>query len=97
MVNVIERFLEDEISSQELYEDIYAFITSFHIRNGEFEGNRYIIKKMDQLNFIIYLEDIYPDDNHREISCCHSIYRENLLNTINKYAKKQGFKLNSSY
>jgi hypothetical protein len=46
--NVIERFLDDEILHQELYEEIINFITSFHIRNGEFEGNYFIIKKMDQ-------------------------------------------------
>ncbi len=50
---------------------------------------------MDQLNFFIFPEDIYPDENHREISYCTSIYRVKLLNEINKYAKKQGFKLKS--
>lgn len=50
---VIKRFLEDEISSQELYEVMFDFIDSVHIRNGEFEGNYFIIKKMDLNNFII--------------------------------------------
>lgn len=97
MINVIERFLEDEISTQELYDDILNFITSFHIRNGEFEGNYFIIKKMDQINFFIFAENIYPDDNHREIPYSTSIYRESLIKQINEYAKKQGLKLNGSY
>lgn len=84
---VIKRFLEDEISSQELYEAIYDFIDSVHIRNGEFEGNYFIIKKMDLINFIIYAENIYPDENHREIPYSTSIYKENLLKEINERAR----------
>lgn len=90
MSNLIERFLDDEISSQELYESIYDFVTSFHIRSGEFEGNYYIIKKMDRDNFFIFPENIYPD-NHREIPNCISVYRDNLVNNINAHALKQAF------
>ncbi len=32
------------------------FINSYEIRKGEFEGNVYIIMKMDRENFIIFLE-----------------------------------------
>ena len=91
----IKRFLEEEISSQELYEAIFDFIHSVHIRNGEFEGNYYIIKKMDLDNFIIYAENIYPDDNHREIPYSTSIYKENLLNEINKKARANNYLLKS--
>jgi hypothetical protein len=91
----IKRFLEDEISSQELYEAILYFVNSVHIRNGEFEGNYYIIKKMDLDNFIIYAENIYPDDNHREIPYSTSIYKENLLNEINKKARANKYLLKS--
>ncbi|MCD9020569.1 hypothetical protein K7P76_01955 [Cohnella sp. NL03-T5] len=94
MINVIEKFLDNEISSQELYESIYEFITSFHIRNGEFEANYFIIKKMDVNNFIIFPEDIYPD-NSRGISYCISIYKEDLISKINERAKKQGFNVRS--
>ncbi|KIV57784.1 hypothetical protein AM501_04425 [Aneurinibacillus migulanus] len=93
-MNVIERFLDDEISSQELYESIYDFITSFHIRKGEFEANYFIIKKMDTLNFMIFPENIYPD-NHREIPYCVSIYKDDLITKINAYARKQGFNVKS--
>ena len=60
-MDIILKFLQAEISSQELYEEIYKFIDSYHIRNGEFEGNEYVIKKMDQDNFIIFPEYIYED------------------------------------
>lgn len=96
MINAIERFLDDEISNQELYEAIVDFITHPHIRNGEFEGNYFIIKKMDPINFFIYAENIFPD-NHREIPYSASIYCDNLISFINEHAKNQGFKLRGSY
>lgn len=85
----IERFLKDEISSQKMYESIYDFITSLHVRNGEFEGNYYIIKKMDVINFIIYPENIYPN-KQREIPSCFSIYKDDLIAKINLRALDQG-------
>jgi len=94
MANLIERFLDDEISSQELFESIYDFVSSFHIRSGEFEGNYYIIKKMDRDNFIIFPENVFPD-NHREIPNCFSIYKDELIKIINSHAKKQGFNVRS--
>ncbi|MNT35491.1 hypothetical protein D3C72_1715210 [compost metagenome] len=90
MSTLIERFLDDEISSQELYDSIYEFVTSFHIRSGEFEGNYYIIKKMDFDNFFIFPENIFPD-SHREIPNCVTIYKDELINVINAQAKKQAF------
>ena len=92
MIDVMERFLNDEISSQELYEDIINFINSFHIRMGEFEGNYYIIKKMDSINFIIYAENIFPD-GHREIPYSINVYKDRLLEMIQSYAMKKGLKI----
>ena len=85
-MNVLEGFLQAEINTQELYEDIMSFITSYHIRSGEFEGNEYIIKKMDQTNFILFPE--YIDANEeREIHGAISVYRNNLIREINAYAQ----------
>lgn len=92
MVNVIERFLEDEICSQELYDAIIDFIVSPHIRNGEFEANYFVIKKMDVNNFFIFPEDIFPD-NSRGISYCASCYKVDLISKINKYAEEKGIKI----
>ena len=75
-----------------LYVDILRFITSVNIRTGEYEGNRYVVKKMDLKNFIIYAEDLYHD-NHREIAHCTSIYRDNLIEVIQEYAKTKGHTL----
>lgn len=87
-MNVMEGFLQSEINTQELYEEIMNFITSYHVRNGEFEGNEYIIKKMDQTNFIIFPE--YEDEGgEREIHAAEAVYRENLIKRINEYASKK--------
>ncbi|KOO43054.1 hypothetical protein [Priestia koreensis] len=73
-MNVLKGFLQAEINTQELYKDIMSFITSYHIRCGEFEGNEYIIKKMDQTNFILFPEYI-DADGEREIHGAISVYR----------------------
>lgn len=48
---------------------------------------------MDQINFIIFPEDIYPNTGDREISYCTSIYKNTLITRINEYAKTQGIKV----
>ena len=88
----MENFLQAEINTQELYQDIIAFVKSHHIRSGEFEGNEYIIKKMDQTNYIIFSE--YEDnDGNREIYAAKSIYRNCLIKQINEYATSKGISL----
>lgn len=88
----MDSFLQAEINNQALYDDIIYFITSFHIRNGEFEGNEYIIKKMDQINFIIFSE--YEDNaGVREIHFAEAIYRKMLIKKINEYAITKGIKI----
>lgn len=88
-MDIMASFLQAEINTQELYDDIINYIISYHIRNGEFEGNEYIIKKMDHLNFIVYSE--YPCvEEGREIHSALAIYRKDLLRKINIYAKTKG-------
>lgn len=87
-MNVLNSFLSSEINHQGLYDDIMDFILSFHIRNGEFEGNEYIIKKMDKDNFIIFLE--YEIDGEREIHVAEAVYRNVLIKHINDYAVTKG-------
>lgn len=88
-MDVMKLFLQAEIGVQELYEAMLAFILSPHIRNGEFEGNEYIIKKYDQINFSEYE---YPD-RHREIHGAISIYRKQLLEQLNKAAQEKGLRV----
>ena len=89
---LIDKFMQTEIISSDVYDAVMNFICSNNIRNGEYEGNEYIIKKMDNLNIIIYLEyetPTYP----REISEASSIYRKDLINKINKYARQEGIEI----
>jgi hypothetical protein len=91
-MNVLSEFLQAEINTQELYEEIMHFITSFHIRNGEFEGNEFVIKKMDQTNLIIFSEyELAPAK--REIHAAVAVYRSPLIKMINEYAVTQGIRI----
>ncbi len=88
-MEVLNKFLQAEINSKEYYESIMNFINSYEIRKGEFEGNEYIIKKMDRDNFILFPE--YDDEkNGMQIPFSLSIYKNNLVAEINKYAQKKG-------
>ncbi|MGM0842840.1 MAG: hypothetical protein ACQEWE_19060 [Bacillota bacterium] len=93
MVNLIKKFLQSEIMYQDLYDEIMNFISNVHIRNSEFEGNEFIIKKMDLDNFIIFPEYTYRGENQRDIPYSTFIYRQNLIKEINDYAQKQGIKM----
>ncbi len=91
ILNVIEKFLQAEINEQELYEAIVEFIDSYEIRSGEFEGNEYIIKKLDRLNFLIFPE--YEVNGQKEIPFATSYYKDDLLKDIHEWAKQQGLKV----
>lgn len=90
-MDILKDFLSTEVSYQDMYDEIVKFVVSAHIRCGELEGNRYIIKKMDQNNFIIFVEEVYAEDM-REISHAFSVYRNILLKEINNYAQTKGVK-----
>lgn len=86
-MSIIEKFLQAEINEQELYEAIIEFISSYEIRSGEFEGNEYIIKKLDRLNFLVFPE--YEINNQREIQFVECLYKDELITKINEYAKEK--------
>ncbi|WP_252250331.1 hypothetical protein [Clostridium sp. ZBS13] len=91
-MNIMFKFLQAEINSQELYDEIYRFIVSSNIRNGEFEGNEYVIKKMDKDNFILFPEYI-DDDGKRQIHFSISVYKEKLIKEIQNNAIKKGLNI----
>ncbi|WP_416150803.1 hypothetical protein ACM26V_07500 [Salipaludibacillus sp. HK11] len=45
MQELLESFLEFEVSEQEYYEGIIDFIYSGNIRCGEYECNQFVVKK----------------------------------------------------
>lgn len=88
-MDVLNKFLQAEINSKEYYESIMDFINSYEIRKGEFEGNEYVIMKMNRDNFIIFPE--YDDGKGGvEIPFSLSIYKNRLLDAINSYAQGKG-------
>lgn len=89
MKDALQDFLETEISDQEYYDGLIRFIYSGNIRCGEYEGNQFVVKKMDLLNFIIFVE--YVIHEKREIHYSFSMSKSQLIKAINKYAKRQGF------
>ena len=88
-MDVLNKFLQAEINSKEYYESIMNFIDSYEIRKGEFEGNEYVVMKVNRDNFILFPE--YDDgEDGIQIPFSLSIYKNNLVDEINKYAKKKG-------
>ncbi len=80
----IEEFSYHELSDHDACKAIYEFVTSYDIRCGEYEGNSYVIKKIDRENFIIFLENQYPD-GHIEIPWAIAIYKNQLLNILSHH------------
>jgi hypothetical protein len=93
MQEILDSFLETEITDQEYYDAIIRFIYSGNIRCGEYECNQFVIRKMDLSNFIIYEE--YVINKKREIHHSFSLSKNKLLQVMNEYAKKQGFLVRS--
>lgn len=89
-IDVLKNFLEAEISSIELLEDMLMFINSNEIRKGEFEGNEYIIYKVDKENFILY--PVYDVKIELQILYSLSINRNELLTAINDFVESKKFR-----
>lgn len=88
MEEIIQLFLETEISDQDYYDGIMSFILSSNIRRGEYECNQFIVKKMDLRNFLVFEE--FEINKRREIHNAFSISKHTFTKTINEHAKKQG-------
>ena len=88
-MDILNNFLQSEINSKEFFECITDFITSFEVRKGEFEGNEFIIMKVDRENFILFPEYESTQEG-KYIPYALSIYKDKLLDAINIYAQKKG-------
>lgn len=65
MINddIIQDFLEVEIT-EDTFQIIYDFITLHNFRFGEYEGNQYVIRKMNRK--YIQIEDEVATENTRK-------------------------------
>ena len=88
IMDILKNFIESEINTKALYDEIIHFINSYEVRKGEFEGNEFIILKIDRDNFILYPE--YTDqDGSLSIPYSLSIYKQDLLNSIELAVKQK--------
>lgn len=57
----LQQVFEDEFMDEETYKTIYDFITLDNFRSGEYEGNRYLFRKIDRT--YIQVEDLVAFEN----------------------------------
>lgn len=93
MQNSVEDFLNTELDNEDMYMAVLEFVISAEIRNGEFECNEYIVKKMDHVNFIIFREYTDRTETKRQIDKVTSINAKNLIEKIQHTARKNNFKI----
>lgn len=89
-MNILDNFLQSEINSKEYFDSIISFINSYEIRRGEFEGNDYVVMKIDRDNFILFPEYDNRNEGGIQIPFSLSIYKERLTEEITKYAEATG-------
>jgi len=77
MIQILEEFLKAEATHYDLVELMVEFINCPHIRTGEFEGNEYVIKKLDRECLIIY-RDLPSPSGDRAVDNAFAIYRQDL-------------------
>ena len=84
-MDMIKDFLYSEMSIEELYKEVIFFINSDEIQKGEFEGNQYILKKIDKENFILYDKEGVVKDMS---GTAQFIHKDKLIEIIEKYRKE---------
>lgn len=95
-MDMIKDFLYSEMSIEELYKEVIFFINSDEIQKGEFEGNQYILKKIDKENFILYAEYENEEGRVKDMSgtvkdmsgTAQFIHKDKLIEIIEKYRKE---------
>ncbi len=61
---VLRGFFETELENLEMFRELAAFLASPHIRRGEFEGNTYVLQKLDREHVNLFVHDV-PEDYDR--------------------------------
>lgn len=88
-MDMIKNFLYSEMRIEELYKEIMFFINSDKIQKGEFEGNEYIVKKIDKENFVLYAEYEDEEGTVKDMSgTARFICKDKLIEIIEKYKKE---------
>ena len=82
--NWVSDFAFHELSDCKAAKAILDFVLDFDIRCGEYEGNSYVIKKLNREDCIIMLEHQYPNGNI-DIPWVTEISKIALKDIIEKY------------
>ncbi len=93
---MLKEFLMTETNEEDLANAMLQFVNSNEIRNGEFEGNSYVVRKMDCNNFIIFEEHIDQAGNKMIIKA-FSIYRKDLQDAILGKAEDLNYEINKDF
>lgn len=83
-------FLKTEIVTEDARRAILEFISNWNIRAGEYEGNTFIVYKLDRKNIIVYADEQWGDwgedeTRNRLISRCIPICTKDLINLVKAY------------
>ena len=86
--NLLDSFLTHDIQDEGMYQDIAYFVKWDNYRYGEYEGNRYVVRKILGDDNVSIFPDNEPGlDQDRTLV----MNKREFLRTIDKAAKKQGF------
>ncbi|WP_153731430.1 hypothetical protein [Sporosarcina obsidiansis] len=84
-MDFIQQFLDSEIMDVETYKTIYDFIALDNFRSGEYEGNQYVIRKINTNH--IQIEDEIATEN-TGIPSVESFRRGQILHILENYKDK---------
>ena|GEM_PF-3361014 len=91
--SILKDFLESETAgNDDLAIGIIQFINDIHIRNGEYECNMYIVKKLDWDNLILYV-DLTDSNGTRHVYNAFSISRYDLQEAIVNDPKRGNYEV----
>ena len=89
--NSLEQFrplLAEELQYEESWQAVCDFVESMNIRNGEYEGARLVIRKMDRDNFILMTESF--EGEARRITGCAAVQKPALVSWLERIGNENG-------
>lgn len=87
--SMLNAFIGSELQYQENYDAILDFVVSMSIRCGEYEGCKFVVKKMDRDNFILFTEQVL--EGNRVIKGCVAVGKEELIRRIEEAGREKEF------
>ncbi|ARF15528.1 hypothetical protein [Sporosarcina ureae] len=80
--NIFGKFIDDEIMDIETFKLIYDFVSLDNFRQGEYEGNMFVIRKINTNH--IQLEDEVATEN-TSIPIVYTYRKEKFLSLLQSY------------